>query len=289
MGSAAEDVAPQPAPSAATSDSNSSAVTGWGDRAVMRRRRGLRGEMGSLRTTVLALLLVAAGGLVEGQLLGENDINTEPVDKAKDATKEKDKNDIVEDVGVLCNSEDITLTLRVSTDTFNGMIYPKGLSKNSTCMTEYIQQEGLITYVLPLRSCNTMSTDVEEGMEYFNTVVVQPHRKLVTNQGRGYHVRCRYQSQERTLTNDFNVSALGTTPLTATAAMPSSSMRIFYGEASEGLVAENVKIGDPLSLVISIDEQDIYGMHVTQCLVRDGLGWSEQGLINEEGCPQDYD
>ena len=32
--------------------------------------------------------------------------------------------------------------------------------------------------------------------------------------------------------------------------------------------------------------QDIYGMHVTQCLVRDGLGWSEQGLINEEGCPQ---
>ena len=37
--------------------------------------------------------------------------------------------------------------------------------------------------------------------------------------------------------------------------MPSSSMRIFYGEASEGLVAENVKIGDPLSLVISIDEQ----------------------------------
>merc|ERR1719365_314576 len=98
----------------------------------MRRRRGLRGEMGSLRTTVLALLLVAAGGLVDGQLLGENDINTEPVDKAKDATKEKDKNDIVEDVGVLCNSEDITLTLRVSTDTFNGMIYPKGLSKDIT-------------------------------------------------------------------------------------------------------------------------------------------------------------
>ena len=42
--------------------------------------------------------------------------------------------------------------------------------------------QGLITYILPLRSCNTMSTDVEEGMEYFNTVVVQPHRKLVTNQ-----------------------------------------------------------------------------------------------------------
>merc|ERR1712066_319220 len=214
---------------------------------------------------------------------------------------EKDKNDIVVDVGVLCNSEDITLTLTVTTDTFNGMIYPKGLSKNSTCMTEYIQQAGLIRYTLPLRSCNTMSTDVVEGVEYFNTVVVQPHRKLVTNQGRGYHVRCRYQTQEKLLQNDFNVrfkwaesaqndfnvSALGTTPLTATAAMPSSSMRIFYGEPAEGLVAENVKIGDPLALVVSIDDQDIYGMHVTGCSVRDGLGWSDQSLINTEGCPVD--
>ena len=51
------------------------------------------------------------------------------------------ENDIVVDVGVLCNSEDITLTLTVTTDFFNGMIYPKGLSKNSTCMTEYIQKE----------------------------------------------------------------------------------------------------------------------------------------------------
>jgi len=257
-----------------------------------------------MKSQSVAAQLAAALFLVSvcpsaGQLIGEFDTNA----LKEAAEKEKDKNDIVVDVGVLCNSEDITLTLTVTTDFFNGMIYPKGLSKNSTCMTEYIQQEGIITYVLPLRSCNTMSTDVVDGIEYFNTVVVQPHRKLVTNQGRGYHVRCRYQTQEKTLTNDFNVrfkwadsaqnrlgiSALGTTPLTATAAMPASSMRIFYGEASEGLVAENVKIGDPLSLVVSIDEQDIYGMHVTECLVRDGLGWSEQGLINGEGCPEDYE
>jgi len=253
----------------------------------------------SVAAHLAAALILVSVCPSKGQLIGEFDKNA----LKEAAEKEKDKNDIVVDVGVLCNSEDITLTLTVTTDFFNGMIYPKGLSKNSTCMTEYIQQEGIITYVLPLRSCNTMSTDVVEGIEYFNTVVVQPHRKLVTNQGRGYHVRCRYQTQEKTLTNDFNVrfkwadsaqnrqgiSALGTTPLTATAAMPASSMRIFYGEPSEGLVAENVKIGDPLSLVVSIDEQDIYGMHVTECLVRDGLGWSEQGLINGEGCPEDYE
>merc|ERR1711923_520219 len=222
-----------------------------------------------------------------GQLVGDFDKDALKASVEEQVEEEKDSRDIVLDVGVLCNSEDITLTLTVTTDFFNGMIYPKGLSKNSTCMTEYIQQEGIITYVLPLRSCNTMSTDVVDGIEYFNTVVVQPHRKLVTNQGRWYHVRCRYQTQEKLLQNDFNVSALGTTPLTATAAMPSSSMRIFYGEPAEGLVAENVKIGDPLALVVSIDDQDIHGMHVTGCSVRDGLGWSDRSLINSEGCPVD--
>ena len=68
--------------------------------------------------------------------------------------------DVVKEVKVACNSDDITLTISTLVDAFNGMIYPKGLSKNSTCMTEYIQQKDAIVYSLPLRSCNTMSTDV---------------------------------------------------------------------------------------------------------------------------------
>ena len=63
-------------------------------------------------------------------------------------------------VGVKCNSEDITITVTTIGDQFNGMIYPKGLSKNSTCMTPYIQANSTVDYVLPLRSCNTMNTDV---------------------------------------------------------------------------------------------------------------------------------
>ena len=65
--------------------------------------------------------------------------------------------------------------------------------------------------------------------------------------------------------------------------MPGSSMRIYRGEPVDGLVAEEVKIGDPLTLVVSIDSQDIYGMHISDCMVKDGLGWSEQVLINDDG------
>ena len=66
----------------------------------------------------------------------------------------------VSNVRVKCNSEDITITVTTVGDQFNGMIYPKGLSKNSTCMTPYIQANSTVDYILPLRSCNTMNTDV---------------------------------------------------------------------------------------------------------------------------------
>lgn len=235
------------------------------------------------------------------------------VSQAQLITKSAALEATIKDVRIFCNSNDIVVSIEASAK-FNGMIYPKGLSKNSSCMAEFRDQINPVLYKLPLKSCNTMSTELDDGIEYFNTVVVQPHRKLVTNQGRGYHIRCKYQTQEKTITNAFNVSDfnvslrlpggdfsgdgkedvngtgfMGTTPLTATAPMPGCYMRIFAGEPSDRLVAENVRIGDPLTMVISLDNQEIYGMKVTSCLVRDGLGWGEQMLINEEGCPVDYE
>lgn len=66
-------------------------------------------------------------------------------------------------------------------------------------------------------------------------------------------------------------------------------MKIFSGDPSLKEVAENVKIGDPLTLQVALDDQDIYGIRVTDCLVRDGLGWGEQKLISDDGCPLDPD
>lgn len=279
------------------------------------------------------------------------------------------------DVQIECNSDSIVVTLSAAVSGFNGMIYPKGLSKNSSCMVEYefgkvrVGGTGLdaeapsasgiearsarintsssmasnkssittgdnqqpLVYILPLRACNTMSTEVEDGIEYFNTVMVQPHKRLVTNQGRGYHVRCKYQTRERTITNlnqQLSVNLSSHTPaISGSAALPKCTMRIYSLEssaqssneagnskptngnnvesnelvnsqsstgASDGKVlrevsAEHVKIGDELQLVISLEDQDVYGMLVTDCLVRDGLNWGEQQLIDQFGCPVDED
>lgn len=117
--------------------------------------------------------------------------------------------------------------------------------------------------------------------------------------GRGYHVRCRYKSREvatpvrsskwqqnpEALTSNESPDrrdhgrSLGDNEIGNEKPMPACHMKIFSGTS----VAENVKIGDPLTLKINIDKQNIYGLHVTDCLVRDGLGWGEQKLVNSEG------
>ncbi|XP_044746958.1 uncharacterized protein LOC123308398 [Coccinella septempunctata] len=196
--------------------------------------------------------------------------------------------EIPTDVSVTCNSDQIEVKINTRSGRFNGMIYPRGLSKNSTCMGEWVQRPAPIRYNLPLRGCNTMSTELDDGgIEYFNTIVVQPHLKLVTNQGRGFHIRCRYNTRNNTVMNDsLKVDLMAADTLVANAPMPGCSMRI-YSDSKRKEVAENVKIGDPLTLDITLDQQDVYGLWVTDCLVRDGLGWGEQKLINRDGCPLD--
>lgn len=148
----------------------------------------------------------------------------------------------------------------------------------------------------------------DNGFEFFNTIVLQPHLKLVTDLGRGYHVRCRYKNREAAAaaktvpkTDDDTVESVTGDSITDNKE-PSSSDRREYGRAlgqklrfvndneipmppahmkiySKETIAENVNIGDPLTMVISVDKQENYVLFVMSCLVRDGLGWSEQNLL----------
>lgn len=65
----------------------------------------------------------------------------------------------------------------------------------------------------------------------------------------------------------FCYSLMSADPVTALVPMPGCSMKIFSGDPLQKEVAENVKIGDPLTLVVSLEEQDAYGIRVTDCLV----------------------
>jgi hypothetical protein len=194
---------------------------------------------------------------------------------------------------VVCHSDSIVLVVNTNAP-FNGMLYAKDSANNPECLSEFHASTNM-SLRLPLRACGTLSAEVDDGIEFFNTIVVQPHMRLMTNQGKGYHIRCKYQTRERTIANShFNVSAAfhtqngpqtSTMPLLATASMPMCTMKIY--RIDQDNVAESVKVGDKLVMVIEIDRQDMYGMRVTNCVVRDGLNKAEQQLINDSGCPVD--
>lgn len=81
----------------------------------------------------------------------------------------------------------------------------------------------------------------------------------------------------------FFFSFTGSTKLDTTSPLPGTMMHIYAGDAVNHVPAENVKIGDPLTLKVALDQQEVYGMTVADCTVRDGLGWSEQLLYNDQG------
>jgi len=201
------------------------------------------------------------------------------------------KDGLVDSFSVECNHQEMVVTLSTMVS-FHGMVYPRGLTKQSPCMNEFDVPVGKdFVYRVPMRSCNTMLTDTEDGyVEYFNTIVIQPHKKLVTNQGRGYHVRCRYPVRETAIISGFDVSIADSGRPTAealTTPLPETMMHIYAGDSTDHIAAENMRIGDNLTLVVTLEEQPVFGMTVFDCIVRDGLGWSEQLLYNDQGCPVD--
>lgn len=44
-----------------------------------------------------------------------------------------------------------------------------------------------------------------------------------------------------------------------------------------------MRIGDTLTLLVSLEKQRRFGLLVSECAVRDGLGWAEQNLITDDG------
>ena len=67
--------------------------------------------------------------------------------------------------------------------------------------------------------------------------------------------------------------------------LPATMMHIYAGNMTEHVTADHVKIGQNLTLVVELEQQQqpVFGMKVTDCSVRDGLGWGEQMLLNEQG------
>lgn len=147
----------------------------------------------------------------------------------------------------------------------------------------------------------------DNAIEFFNTIVLQPHLKLVTELGRGYHVRCRYKSREaaaapkqiaaagqegipdalvadgpdrNAMVVDRREHGRSLGGVSQKMPLPACHMRIYKVDKSgKKEIAMDTQIGNQLLMELSIDAQEEYAMHVLRCNVHDGLGSGEQNLL----------
>lgn len=69
------------------------------------------------------------------------------------------------------------------------------------------------------------------GIEFFNTIVLQPHLKLVTDLGRGYHIRCRYKNREAAIKSTTHHSSVNDNQLPQTYPSVNANDRRDYGRS----------------------------------------------------------
>ena len=72
--------------------------------------------------------------------------------------------------------------------------------------------------------------------------------------------------------------------LEARAALPVVSMSLYKGTSESRVMADRVMIGDPVALVVNLASQNIYGMIIKDCYVKDGVDMGGvQPLIDSKG------
>ncbi|XP_022235905.1 uncharacterized protein LOC106476278, partial [Limulus polyphemus] len=97
-------------------------------------------------------------------------------------------------------------------------------------------------------------------------LVIQKHPRLVTVRARAYHIKCVYNTGEKTITLGFNVSMITTSGTIAnTGPPPTCKMTIV---SNNGLEISSAEIGEDLLLRVDVQPDYIYGGFVRSCVAK---------------------
>ncbi|KAK8736180.1 hypothetical protein OTU49_004861, partial [Cherax quadricarinatus] len=190
------------------------------------------------------------------------------------------------DMLVNCLADGVQVDINVGDPGFNGVMYVKGYSKNEECrrVVKPDVDVGTIDFKVKFNTCGLIH---ENGLARF-ILVLQKHPKLVTYKAQAYHVKCTYNTGEKTITIGFNVSMLTTAGTIAnTGPPPTCLMRIT--DPSGGTI-DKAEIGDLLMLRIQVEPSNIYGGFARSCvaLTANTDGTDNEHLVTDEnGCATD--
>ncbi|XP_022241756.1 fibrillin-1-like [Limulus polyphemus] len=186
------------------------------------------------------------------------------------------------DMSVMCLADGIQVSVHL--DGFNGVLYVKGHSENPQCRRFVTNSDWqAVDFKVLFNTCGLIHVDGEASF----ILVIQKHPKLVTYRARAYHVKCVYNTGEKTISLGFNVSMITTSGTIAnTGPPPSCKMAIVQANGKEITSAE---VGDDLLLRVDVQPDYIYGGFARSCVAKttDDNEEIEYQVTDDNGCATD--
>ncbi|XP_014469202.1 PREDICTED: uncharacterized protein LOC106741582 [Dinoponera quadriceps] len=216
---------------------------------------------------------ISGGGT--GTIVTEDDLNHPPH---------------IHNLDVMCSKTMMTINIEFNR-VFDGVIYSKGFYTNPEC--RYVaQNSGRTTYsfTVNLNSCGTQfinDFEGEAGQAYLENVLVlqnEPGIQEVWDTVR--RVRCLWEGNiSKALTVNFSVDMLNQEIVTFSGDTASAKLDIQIGRGPFAPAADGlVKIGETMTLVVSVEGDPGFDLQVRDCLARDETSTNTLQLTDERGC-----
>ncbi|KAL3287333.1 hypothetical protein HHI36_001807 [Cryptolaemus montrouzieri] len=195
----------------------------------------------------------------------------------------------IHDIQVQCAKDMMQITIEFNRQ-FDGIIYSKGYYSNPEC--RYVtENSGQIkyTFTVNLNSCGTEFITAFDtlGQSYLENVLViqnEPGVQEVWDTIRA--VRCLWEGNlKETLSVNFNVGMLAQEIVTFSGDTAMARLDIQLGRGPFAPAANGlVKIGEMMTLVVSVTGDAGFDIQVKECRAKDTTGESSILLTDEDGC-----
>lgn len=184
---------------------------------------------------------------------------------------------------VMCLADGIQVELQLGG--FDGIIYVKGHSQDPKCRKLVMSSSAseFVDFKVQFGHCDLLHRDGEASF----VLVIQKHPKLVTYRARAYHVKCVYNTGERTVTLGFNVSMITTSGTIANTGPPPTCLMSIT--AVDGREVSSAEIGQDLLLRVDVQPDSIYGGFARSCEAKtmDDDGEYQYEVTDANGCATD--
>ncbi|GAB6033195.1 hypothetical protein CHUAL_012802 [Chamberlinius hualienensis] len=183
------------------------------------------------------------------------------------------------DVSVSCDPHVMQVHVHVNS-LFDGKIYVR--HRPETCFLD-VNRTNNFTFPVVLTGPECGTESEAEG-KFSNVIVIQNNDLVLTSNDKAIGVHCTYELGNKTEYAVFTIKNLTGASETSRgrASPPKLTMRILD---SKGRDKTSVKLGEPLTVQVSVPDESAYGIFVRNMVATDGTGHSNVTLIDSKGCP----